>query len=72
MNTKVNEGKHWISVKEQAPKIGESVLVCMDTKHIGIDRYIAKDGFVCFGWYENSVTHWMPLPAPPTQGESHE
>ena len=61
--------QHWISVKEQVPKIGESVLVCMDTKYIGIDRYIAKHGFVCFGWYENSVTHWMPLPAPPAQGD---
>ena len=47
-----------------------------------------KDMFYCpQGWYANTtyigdeytsyfieekVTHWMPLPAPPAQGESHE
>lgn len=55
----------WISIKDKLPKENMYVLVCLDTKHVSIDRYVNKHGFKCFGWYENSITHWMPLPKPP-------
>lgn len=80
MNTKVNEGKHWISVDERLPDRGEFVLIhapaCEGTMFVGI-----RDEETNEFWYDPTnmsylelkyAPHWMPLPAPPAQGESHE
>lgn len=55
----------WISVKDRLPKEDEFVLV-MRPKAINykIDVVIwSRD------YYSNDVTHWMPLPTPPTTEE---
>lgn len=74
--------EEWISVKDMLPEVFDEVLV-YDTfgdNHISIawrETTPRKNGIV--DWYWNSqmsypedlthVTHWMPLPEPPTKGE---
>lgn len=66
----------WVSVKDRMPSNGENVLVYAISKYINgekicIDRL--EDGethavwMYTHGWFE--VTHWMPLPEPPTELE---
>ena len=69
----------WIPVSEQMPEYGVAVFVVID----GIFKLIPFKR-VCFGglwWWESvisstcmlydisDVTHWMPLPEPPTNQE---
>ena len=59
----------WIACKDQMPKDGKRVLVCNE---IGIksvasyntyyNEWNSNDSF----WWPREVTHWMPLPEPPT------
>ena len=58
----------WISIKDRLPEHLESVYVYMGNREI--DKYscqtYAKDG----GFSNNyGITHWMPLPIPPTSTE---
>ena len=63
----------WISVNDRLPKKREDVLCLFQDeqrkrKHIEISW---MDSVGCF-LYENiygKVTHWMPLPYPPKEGE---
>lgn len=60
---------HWISVKEELPKIGKDVLVLREDGEMqvahqyneAIARWWSVDGFPL----KNNVTHWMPLPKMP-------
>ena len=60
---------HWISVNDELPKehfkdsSSKWVLVCTPLGSVYIDSYNHKNK----EWVNNrkSVTHWMPLPAPP-------
>ena len=106
MNTKVDEGKQWISVDDQMPEYCTPVLVfCANSsfKHDGLKTVVAAyqhakelfetseifdsedeatDSWIAetslfdseYGgrFLDEDVTHWMPLPAPPAQGESYE
>lgn len=98
MNTKVDEGKHWISVEIGVPaKFRTRVKIKRkswdeegDLISIESEATYDKDSDFCElshrtreyeTWFdhqlnryldEDSVTHWMPLPALPAQGESHE
>lgn len=66
----------WISVEERLPEFGERVLVCGriddfgDEPEYGIDiayRYHAGVEHIDFYWDSTfDVTHWMPLPEPPS------
>lgn len=66
MHADVSEGKKnegWISVKDEMPDTGVSVLVYGDGSGISLGVYW-KWGWTTTGYY-NAVTHWMPLPEPP-------
>ena len=57
---------NWISVKERLPAVGETVLIYYryhDQQSIVTARFV-NGGFI--GFWDADVTHWMPLPASPT------
>lgn len=61
----------WISVEDRLPDFEtDTLLVCVRCKH-GDDYFSDTDGFQEgeFAYWSRqsncSVTHWMPLPAPP-------
>ena len=64
---------HWISVGERLPEIDTSVLMCAFGKSVGEGTYRGYDGVhhvwkmyaVSGTYWDDEVTHWMPLPAPP-------
>ena len=59
----ITKAADWIQCSERLPKHGEMVLV-FNGNSIEIDALaIGEFDFEC--WCD-SVTHWMPLPAPPT------
>ena len=68
----------WISVKDRLPEIGQPVLICIP-KWEGEEIQAAKlesDGKmfeVCGEFYAGTwdVTHWMPLPEPPKDGDTN-
>jgi len=61
----------WISVEDRLPSVGKGVLACQDKKvyyaELKVGMLTRRD---C--WYSITygillhVTHWMPLPEPPT------
>ena len=60
----------WISVSEQLPEDGVEVLVSVDenSDDCGLHVCVYDDGTFqrSEAGYVWGVTHWMPLPAPPT------
>lgn len=64
----------WISVKDRLPEPGQKVIaVFRDSGGSIADQARYRDDMFDFsGWCNvqmESVTHWMPLPAPPKEGE---
>ena len=68
----------WISVGDRLPEIGDEVLVLTEFKDIRIYSYMRIDQETAdvvweddYGHWEEiaSVTHWMPLPEPPKEGD---
>ena len=66
----------WISVKDRLPEIGEWVLingpeVCQRIEPPSASwkaEYAWNTDHESF-YYPEDITHWMPLPAPPTDGK---
>lgn len=68
----------WISVNDRMPEECTSVLVC-DAYRVCADErephiaYFDKGDWVSLAWWDYSqyafpkVTHWMPLPKPPSK-----
>ena len=58
----------WISVAERLPSVGEKVLVITIGKG---KQYVETDMLLATGeWFDyGNITHWMPLPEPPKEGE---
>ena len=55
----------WVKCSERLPKHGDMVLV-FNGNSIEIDALAT--GEFSFECWCDSVTHWMPLPAPPVEG----
>lgn len=79
MNTKVDEGKHWIGVDDRMPEDLDSVDLLINAERRLTDCTYTDNKFYTHQfkdeyWTEikNNVTHWMLVPALPAQGESHE
>jgi len=53
-----NFAQEWISVKDELPEHGKTVLIMCDNKYIGL-------GCIRYGkWdykYASSITHWRPI-----------
>ena len=69
----------WISVKERLPEIGKSVLIYYpywdgDEIQVAKLEYDEMMFDVCgeFNIRVGAVTHWMPLPKPPKDGEIND
>lgn len=63
-----NVGK-WIPVSERLPRCGERVLITEG--HAVFEAYLSMSNIWVrhgIGWVEE-VTHWMPLPKAPKEGE---
>lgn len=57
----------WIPVEERLPKDNYNVLVLHRNGYVVINAWLWTHW--AFGYERNSITHWMPLPAPPKEGE---
>lgn len=71
LETDNNDGCKWIPVTEQLPEKGVRVLVWLSVKNydqtnMDTDRLLG-DRFVRCG---DKVTHWMPLPDAPKDGDT--
>lgn len=60
------EEPKWISVKERLPKEKEHVLIWIKGLCIIIDWIVNGKWVVS----DEIVTHWMPLPEPPIEGDN--
>ena len=68
-----NVGSKWIPVTERLPQKGEIVLAC-GKRHAtsGMFQGASRNNPKWWHWKGNTlkeVTHWMPLPEPPKEGE---
>lgn len=59
----------WISVKDRLPEDGELVVTYSDLNKRVSSCECLKSYVTQYGNY-SKVTHWMPLPAPPTEKEN--
>ena len=74
------ERSQWISVKERLPEprfAREWYLVALESgcvKTLAYEKPMVKGALFHKGWHETAspVTHWMPLPEPPKEGEHDE
>lgn len=56
----------WIPAAERLPGMGELVLVCAGD-HVDVNY---REGDSTWGFdYDAPITHWMPLPEPPSVSE---
>ena len=61
----------WIPVTERLPEKHTAVLVHTDMDGTHAASFDGEEWFCDYGgaWLFPNVTHWMPLPAPPTDGK---
>jgi hypothetical protein len=58
----------WISVEERLPRNGLKVLVLKKHHAPTIQSALFRDNrFIFAGETMGDITHWMPLPDPPTE-----
>ena len=65
----------WISVEDRLPidRLSKYLVAFRDAGGPIVDmaRYFPSDGWTCDNWDvpQNLITHWMPLPEAPEEGE---
>ena len=65
----------WISVEDRLPidRLSKYLVAFRDAGGSIVDmaRYFPNDGWTCNNWEvpQNLITHWMPLPEVPEEGE---
>ena len=67
-----NMNGEWIPVTERLPESGDTVLVRDYGEHLLAWLNFTSNGTAYFsapGRSNFEVTHWMPLPAPPSDGK---
>lgn len=67
-------GGQWISVRDRLPEPGQKIIaVFRNSGGLMVDQARYRDDLFDFsGWCNvqmESVTHWMPIPKPPKEGE---
>lgn len=63
---RIMEGPRWIPVTERLPEKDTRVIVCASLPEGIHSDFIYEDGH----WFVSTgVTHWMPFPEPPKEGE---
>lgn len=68
----------WISVEDRLPidRLSKYLVAFRDAGGSIVDmaRYFPSDGWTCNNWDvpQNLITHWMPLPDAPEEGDKHE
>lgn len=72
----LTQPNEWISVEDMLPEKGQIVLFHQKDGFIYCAEYFAGNSIMSTGWFIDNdcweaeeVTHWMPLPAPPTKEE---
>lgn len=64
--------QRWIPVSERLPKKFNNTLAvrkCGDWFSVGVECILADGKWSGDVFEKNEVTHWMPLPQPPKEGE---
>ena len=59
----------WVKCSDRMPELGVPVLVIGDSTAWVDKAYDSDDGVSFYEDNYGRVTHWMPLPAPPTEVE---
>ena len=68
----------WISVEDRLPidRLKKYLVAFRDAGGPIVDmaRYFPSDGWTCDNWDvpQELITHWMPLPGEPEEGDKHE
>ena len=68
----------WISVEDRLPidRLSKYLVAFRDAGGSIVDmaRYFPSDGWTCDNWEvpQNLITHWMPLPEAPEEGDKNE
>jgi len=70
-NAELKQRVEWVSVEDRLPEPDVEVACLIDSEHPVVGRNSSR--FNCITYtglaISGSVTHWMPLPSPPKQGE---
>lgn len=71
MGMEALERQRWIPVSERVPEDEELVLTYKNGQFDVQVYEKRRNGWICGGWFWSlgTVTHWMPLPKPPKEGD---